>query len=265
MVITLRAERGPTRHNDDERTSGGQVTTSEKPAAGRRRLPWPLEFYRSSVGKKWVMAVTGVVLLGYLLVHMIGNLKLYIGPEAIDHYGEALRELGGNLAPRTHVLWAVRSVLVVSFALHLHAAYVLTCTNWKARAGRYAQRDYMVASYASRTMRWSGVIVALFIVFHLADLTWGAEPAAVGEFVRGSVYNNLVASFQRLPVAIFYVVANLLLGLHVYHGTWSLFQSLGWSHPRFDDWRRYAAIAFTVVVIGGNLSFPIAVQAGLVG
>jgi len=241
------------------------VTTAEKPAARRRRLPWPLDFYRSSVGKKWVMAVTGVVLLGFLLVHMIGNLKLYIGPGAINEYGEALRDLGGHLAPRTHILWAVRSVLIVSFALHIHAAYGLTRTNWRARSGRYARRDYLVANYASRTMRWSGVIVAFFIAFHLADLTWGAEPAAVGGFVRGDVYGNLVASFQRVPVAIFYVVANLLLGLHVYHGAWSLFQSLGWSNPRFNDWRRYAAVAFTVVVIGGNLSFPIAVQAGLVG
>ena len=156
-------------------------------------------------------------------------------------------------------------MLIASFALHIHAAYCLTRVNWKARAGRYRRRDYIAAGYASRTMRWSGVIVGLFIIFHLADLTWGAEPAAVEEFARGEVYDNLVASFSRHWVAIFYIVANLLLGLHVYHGTWSLFQSLGWSHPRFNDWRRYAAVAFTVVVIGGNLSFPISVQAGWVG
>jgi succinate dehydrogenase / fumarate reductase cytochrome b subunit len=242
-----------------------RLTTTQKSAAARRKLPWPFEFYRSSVGKKWVMAVTGIVLLGFLLVHMIGNLKLYVGPKAINDYGEALRDLGSALAPRTHVLWAIRCVLIVSFALHMHASYALTRVNWKARSGGYSRRDYIAASYASRTMRWTGVIVGFFILFHLADLTWGTEHVAVGGFARGDVYGNLVASFERLPVAIFYVVANLLLGLHVYHGTWSLFQSLGWNHPRFNQWRRYAAVAFTVVVIGGNLSFPIAVQAGLVG
>ena len=237
------------------------TTTEEAPT--RRRYPWPIEFYRSAVGKKWVMALTGVALLGYVVAHMIGNLKIYFGPEEINHYGEALRDLGGNLAPRTHLLWALRISLLGAALLHVHAAYTLTYTNWKARGGRYRERDYSVVTYASRTMRFTGTVVLFFVFFHLADLTWGVSPAAPEEFFRGDVYSNLVASFERLPVAIFYVLANIALGLHIFHGTWSLFQSLGWSHPRFNQWRKVLAAVLTAAVVIINLSFPIAVQAGI--
>jgi succinate dehydrogenase / fumarate reductase cytochrome b subunit len=237
------------------------TTTTEAPA--QRRYPWPIEFYRSAVGKKWVMAVTGIVLIGYIVAHLLGNLKVYFGPEEINHYGEALRELGGDLAPRTHVLWAMRIGLLGAALLHVHAAYSLTYTNWKARAGRYRERDYAAVTYASRTMRFTGTVVLFFIFFHLADLTWGAAPAAPEEWFRGDVYSNLVASFERVPVAAFYVIANLALGLHLYHGTWSLFQSLGWNHPRFNQWRRWAAMGLSAAIVIGNLSFPIAVQTGI--
>ena len=237
------------------------TTTEEAPT--RRRYPWPIEFYRSAVGKKWVMAVTGVALLGFVASHMIGNLKVYFGPDEINHYGEALRDLGGDLVPRTSLLWALRIGLLGAALLHVHAAYSLTYTNWKARGGRYRERDYLAVTYASRTMRFTGTVVLFFIFFHLADLTWGAAPAAPDEFFRGDVYTNLVASFERLPVAILYVVANLALGLHIYHGTWSLFQSLGYSHPRFNKWRKGLAAGLTAAVVLVNLSFPIAVQAGI--
>ncbi|NQV05981.1 succinate dehydrogenase cytochrome b subunit, partial [bacterium] len=232
------------------------MTTTSRPPLRRsrpdRRLPWALEFYRSAVGKKWVMALTGIMLLGYVLVHMLGNLKVYIGPAEINEYGEALRELGGHLVPRTHLLWVLRIGLIGAAVLHLHAAYSLTRTNIAARGSRYSQRDYIAASYASRTMRWTGVIVAFFVLFHLADLTWGASPAAVGGWERGEVYSNLIQSFERPAVSALYIVANLALGLHIFHGTWSLFQSLGWSQPRFNPWRRYAAGAFTAVIVIGN-------------
>ena len=237
------------------------TTTEEAPT--RRLYPWPIEFYRSAVGKKWVMALTGVALLGYVVAHMIGNLKVYFGPEEINHYGEALRDLGGNLAPRTHLLWALRIGLLGAALLHVHAAYTLTYTNWKARGGRYRERDYSVVTYASRTMRFTGTVVLFFVFFHLADLTWGVGPAAPEEFFRGDVYSNLVASFERLPVAILYVLANIALGFHIFHGTWSLFQSLGWSHPRFNQWRKGLAATLTAAVVIINLSFPIAVQTGI--
>lgn len=235
------------------------TTTEEAPA---RRRPWPIEFYSSAVGKKWVMAVTGIVLIGYVVAHAVGNLKVYFGPEEINHYGEALRELGGDLLPRTHLLWYLRIGLLAATLLHIHAAYSLTYTNWKARGGRYRERDYTVVTYASRTMRLSGTIVLLFIFFHLADLTWGVQPAAPEEFMRGDVYTNMITSFERPAVAAIYIVANLALGLHLYHGTWSLFQSLGWNNPRFNIWRKRLAAVLTLAVVAVNLSFPIAVQAG---
>ena len=238
------------------------MTTTETPTR-RRRYPWPIEFYRSAIGKKWVMAVTGIILIGYLLAHMVGNLKIFLGAEEIDAYGEALRDLGKHLAPRTSVLWAMRLGLITATLLHIHAAYSLTLTNWRARSGRYATRDYAVANYASRSMRWTGTIVVFFVVFHLADLTWGAAPAATDQYVRGAIYNNLIASFERWPVALFYVIANLAVGIHLYHATWSLFQSLGIAdHPRFPHWRKYLAHAVTWTIVIGNLSIPIAVQIG---
>ncbi len=241
------------------------MTTTQRD--GRRGpSPWPLQLYSSAVGKKWVMAITGIVLLGYILAHMVGNLKVYVGPEEIDGYGEALRDLGGNLVPRTSLLWLMRIGLTAAFVLHVHAAYSLALLNKRQRPVGYASpREYVVASYASRTMVWTGTIVLLFLIFHLADLTWGTEPAATADFARGAVYTNMVATFSRWPVSVFYVVANLALGVHVFHGTWSLFQSLGINNPRFNPWRRHLALGFTVVVTGGNLTFPLAVLSGIVG
>ncbi len=232
----------------------------------RRRL-WVVDFYSSAVGKKWVMAVTGIIFLLYVFIHMLGNLKLYLGTDptgiyAIDHYGEWLREILEPFLPRTAALWIFRVILLASVGLHIHASYSLTITNRRARPVRYqSPREYLVANYASRTMRWSGVIVAAFILFHLMDLTWGnANP----DFVVGAVHDNLVASFSRPAVAIFYIVANLLLGLHIFHGTWSLFQSIGWNNPRFNQWRLWFARAFTAVIVVGNVSFPLTVMTGLV-
>jgi succinate dehydrogenase / fumarate reductase cytochrome b subunit len=198
---------------------------------------------------------------------MFGNLKLYLGVDAsgvfaADHYGEWLRDFGEPLLPRTGFLWLFRAALVGAFALHIHAAYSLTVMNWRARPTRYqAKREYLVANYASRTMRWSGVIVAAFILFHLADLTWGNVN---GEFMRGDVQANVVASFERWPVAAFYIVANLLLGIHIFHGAWSLFQSIGWNNPRFNEWRKWFAWAFAAVIVIGNVSFPVMVLAGVI-
>ncbi len=247
------------------------VTTEEQRAARpalpvvratSKRGPWPIAFYRSGVGKKWVMAVTGIVLLLYVLAHMIGNLKVYLGPSEINEYGEALRDLGGHLAPRTSILWALRVGLLLAFVLHIHAAYSLTLMNRRARpVGYQAPRDYVAANYASRTMRWTGVIVGLFVIFHLMDLTWGAGG---GRFVRGDPYRNMLHSFERWPVAIMYIAANLALALHIYHGAWSMFQSLGLNNPRYNAWRRSSATAFAIVIGVGNVSFPVMVLAGVI-
>jgi succinate dehydrogenase / fumarate reductase, cytochrome b subunit len=229
----------------------------------RRPALWPVEFYRSAVGKKWVMAVTGLMLMGFVFLHMFGNLKVYFGPEDFNHYGEFLRELLVPLLPRTWFLWILRIGLTLAFVFHIHAAYSLTVMNRRARAegGYVSPRDYQAATAASRSMRYTGVVILLFLIFHLADLTWGtANP----DFVRGDVYRNLVASFERPLVSLIYIVANVALGLHLFHGAWSLFQSLGLNNPRWNSWRRWFATGFAVVVIVGNLSFPIAVLTGVI-
>lgn len=225
---------------------------------------------RTTVGKKAVMAATGIVLFGFVVGHMAGNLKLYQGryvdgPHAgqwkVDVYGEGLRELGAPVLGHGQALWIVRFVLLACVGLHGWAAWSTSRQSWEARPVKYSKRAAVQSTYASRTMRWGGVVLGLFVLYHLADLTLGwTNPA----FVAGSVRANLVASFQRLPIAGLYVAANLALGLHLFHGVWSLFQSLGWNHPRFNPWRRRFAAAFALLVTVGNLSFPIAVLTGVV-
>lgn len=226
----------------------------------RRPAPWPIEFYRSAVGKKWVMALTGIMLMGYVFAHMVGNLKIYQGAHAINVYGEFLRELLYPLMPRTVTLWGMRIGLTAAFVLHIHSAYSLTRMNKRAQAGGYATpRDYIAANTASRSMRWTGIIILLYLAFHLADLTWGfVNP----DFVRGDVYRNLQASLSNIGPAGIYVVANIALGIHLWHGAWSMFQSLGLNNPKYNAWRRNFAIGFAVLVTVGNLSFPIAIVSG---
>jgi succinate dehydrogenase / fumarate reductase, cytochrome b subunit len=229
----------------------------------RRPAPWPVEFYRSTVGKKWVMAVTGIILMGYVFAHMVGNLKLYMGAEDINQYGEFLRQLLVPLLPGTIALWIVRIALIVAFVFHIHAAAALTLVNRRARVdgGYISKRDYQAANAASRSMRLTGVVILLFVIWHLADLTWGnVNP----DFVRGDVYRNVVASFERPLVSLFYIVANVALGIHLFHGAWSMFQSLGLNNPKWNSWRRGFAAGFAGIVMIGNVTFPIAVLTGIV-
>ncbi|MEI7547007.1 MAG: succinate dehydrogenase cytochrome b subunit [Actinomycetota bacterium] len=251
-----------------------QAIQSRGPVTGTAATPkkrhkfFLLDFYDTAVGKKYVMAITGIMLLGFVLAHMIGNLKMYLGAEHLNDYGEFLRNLLVPILPRTIALWLMRGGLITAGLLHVHAAVSLTRLNRQARSVKYqGPRDYQVANFASRTMRASGVIVFLFIFWHLADLTWGWWNAAGGDgtFVRGDAYGNVVRSFDRVPVSVLYIVANLALGTHLYHGVWSLFQSMGWNNPKFKEWRRYLAVAFATLIVVGNVSFPIAVMAGIVG
>jgi succinate dehydrogenase / fumarate reductase cytochrome b subunit len=233
-----------------------QVEPIRRPPS--RRLPWPLAFYRSTVGKKWIMAVSGIVLMLFVFGHLIGNLKLYLSKQEINLYGEALRSMPTHLLPRTWLLWGIRVGYTAAFIFHIDSAAQLTIINRKARPVRYrSKRDYVAANWASRTMRWTGVIILLFVLFHLADLTWGAVNP---NFLRGDPYNNLIYSLQRPAVAAIYIVAMLALGIHLSHGVWSMFQSLGLNNPRYNKAKRQFALAFAAVVMLGNLSFPIAVQ-----
>lgn len=237
----------------------------------RKRKPFLIDLYATAVGKKYVMAITGVGLLGFVFFHMVGNLKMYMGQSDLNQYAHFLEKLLYPILPEKAMLWIFRAGLLAMAVLHLHAAYSLTVLNKQARPVKYqSERDYQVASFASRTMRYSGIIVLLFLVWHLLDLTFGA--GAINSYVGTKdaeglkdVYGSVVFSLQRVPVAGLYVLANIALGTHLFHGVWSLFQSLGWNNPRFNKWRRAVATSFATIIVVGNVSFPIAVLAGVVG
>ena len=247
--------------------SRGPVTGTAVKAKKRRRS-FLSDLYGTAVGKKYAMAITGIMLLGFVFVHMLGNLKMYLGEEEFNHYAEFLRELLVPIVPRTVALWLLRFGLIAAVMIHIHAAYSLTVMNRHARSVKYqSPRDYPVASFASRTMRWTGIIVLLFLVWHLLDFSFGVTNTLGSDvdFDKHEVYDNVVRSFERVPVSIFYILANLALGVHLYHGAWSIFQSIGWNSPRFNQWRRTFATAFAAIVVVGNVSFPVAVLAGIVG
>jgi succinate dehydrogenase / fumarate reductase cytochrome b subunit len=218
--------------------------------------------FQSTLLMKAVMAITGFVLFGFVLSHMTGNLKVFLGPEAINHYGEWLREVGDPLFPRTTVLWILRVGLLVAVALHIASATQLTLINRRARPVDYRLRRPVQMDYASRTMRWSGVLLVFYVVYHLMHLTWGNLHS---EFIPGDVYHNLVVAFQQWPIALVYMIANVMLGFHLYHGLWSMFQSLGIDHPAIKPLRRPFAVAFAVLITVGYIAVPIGILSGIVG
>ena len=213
-------------------------------------------FLDSTIGKKVVMASTGVVLFGFVLAHMVGNLQLYLGAAALDHYAVFLREFlhGGGL-------WLARAVLLACAVLHIWAATSLTLAARAARPVGYREWEARESTWASRTMRWSGVVLLAFIVYHLLDLTFGVVNPA---FEDGRVYHNVVASFRSVPVSLFYIVAMLLLWSHLRHGVWSMLRTLGLSHPRYEQLAQRLAGVFATIVVAGNISFPLAVLFGVV-
>ena len=220
-----------------------------------------LMLYRSSIGKKVVMALTGVILVGFVIVHMLGNLKVFQGAEKVNKYGVCLREVGDPVFGHGQVLWIVRIVLLVSVILHIVAAYQLTRISQASRPVAYAQRRPVQASYASRTMRWGGVIILLFVIYHLLHFTTGTLHPG---FEEGDVYGNVVAGFRVWYVSAFYIAAMVALGLHLYHGVWSMFQTLGLNNATYTKLWRGVAIVAALAVALGNISVPIAVLIGLV-
>ena len=213
-------------------------------------------FLSSSVGRKIVMAVTGVVLWGFVTVHMLGNLTSYLGAEAMNHYAEFLQTMIHGMG-----IWVFRAVLLTAVLLHSWAALSLTLSNNAARPVGYRAQQRQAATWASRTMRWSGVILGIFIIFHLLHLTTGSLHP---NFIKGNAYRNFVTGFQVPAVATFYIVAQLCLGLHMWHGVWSFTQTLGLVHPRYNALRRNFATVLTLLVVGVNISYPVAVLAGFI-
>ncbi len=215
-----------------------------------------IRFYQASIGKKAVMAVTGVVLFGYLVGHLAGNMQVYLGQAQMDTYAAFLHSMPA-------LLWGVRLLLAVCVVMHIVASIQLTRLKQEARPVGYIKKKEVGSSYASRTMMWSGPIIAAFVIYHILDLTTGA--ANTLQFRELHAYENLVYSFRRIPVSVFYIVAMLLLGAHLYHGLWSMFQSMGFSHPRYTPLIKRAAAWVAILLVAGFISIPIAVLAGLVG
>ena len=219
-----------------------------------RNLTRITRFYDSTIGKKAVMAVTGLILFGFLVLHMLGNLQVFLGPEAMNRYAESLHA-------NPTLLWAARFILLVSVFLHIWASIELAMLKKEARPVGYIKAGNVQASYASRTMMWSGPIIAAFVVFHLLHLTTGAVHP---NFVELRAYENVVNGFRVIPVTIAYIVAMALVGTHLSHGIWSVFQSLGFSHPRYTPMIKTFAAVFSWILIAGFISAPVAVVAGLV-
>lgn len=232
-----------------------------RPAAPAGRLQSLLNIYRSSTGRKFVMALSGIAIVGFVIAHLIGTLKIFLGPEETNAYGEALRELGGHLVPRTHLLWVFRLGLIAAFSVHIQAAFSLDRRNRRARGNQsYAKRDYIAATYASRTILWSGIIVGLFIIFHVADLTWGATN---DDFVHGDAYNNQIDSFSNPLIVAVYLAALAALVMHLQHGLSSLFQSLGSRIGWITETVRTRFATLSALAIGlGYAAIPLAVQVG---
>jgi len=221
-----------------------------------------MTFYRTAVGKKVVMAITGFITFGFVAVHVLGNLQIFLGPERLNKYAAFLQDLGG-------LLWVIRGVLIISVVLHIWSATLVTLQSWGARPKGYAVHRLRETTYAARTMRWGGPIIGLFVIYHLLHFTTGQlhpSPETFHATADGvmNVFNNVVLGFQVPWTAAVYMVAMVFVGLHLYHGVWSMLQTIGASCPRWNPWRRRFAVLFALFVTLGGLSIPISVLAGIV-
>jgi succinate dehydrogenase / fumarate reductase, cytochrome b subunit len=209
----------------------------------------------SSVGKKVIMAVTGLILIAYLITHVLANLLVFQGPSRINAYSAFLHGTGG-------ALWAVRLVLLTALVLHVVAAVQLAGRRFDARPVGYAGgQEPQVSTWASRTIRWGGGLILVFLVYHILHFTVGT---AHSDFVEGDPYHNVSTGFRNLAVVIVYLVAMAAVGLHLYHGVWSSGRSLGMSPPSPNPFRRTAALVLALVIWLGFTVILLAVYAGVV-
>lgn len=212
-------------------------------------------FWDSTNGKKAVMAVTGAMMFGFVLVHMAGNLQIFEGPDQFNKYAQLLRTL-------PEALWLARLVLLAAVLLHTLSAIQLYFRNRRARPVAYAKKDAIASTYASRTMYWSGPIILAFVIYHLLQFTLGVT--GVPDFIEGDVYHNVVSGFQNPIIAVWYIFAMMLLCLHLRHGFWSFLQSVGVSHPRYTPVFQRVSTVLALVVFLGFISVPVGVLMGWV-
>jgi len=236
------------------------ATTSQLPAAPTVTDTKPrdanglLAFYGTTVGKKVVMGVTGLIGALFVLGHMAGNLQVFEGPGVFNRYSQLLRT-------SMELLWAVRIILILAVIFHVVAAYQLARISQKSRPVGYARWRAINSNFASRTMRWTGPILLVFIVYHLLHFTTGTLH---DNFIEGDAYHNVLWAFHIWWVSAIYIAAMLALSLHLYHGIWSLSQSLGLSNPRYGDGVRKLAAVLTFVIVAGFIAIPVAVLLGLI-
>ncbi|HEX5074080.1 MAG TPA: succinate dehydrogenase cytochrome b subunit [Gemmatimonadaceae bacterium] len=227
------------------------AATTARPSAPRGAIA---RFWHSSIGKKAVMAVTGLMMVAFLIVHVLGNLQIFEGPLKINEYSATLHRLG-------LLLWLARGGLLAALVLHVVAAYQLTRRSQGARRVGYVDREPQVSTFAARTIRWGGVLLLVFIVLHLLHFTFGTIHPA---FDRKDVYGNMIAAFQIWWVVVLYLLAMIGLGLHLYHGTWSSIRTLGLTRPSADPFRRRVTAVLAWAIYLGFSIIPIAVLAGIV-
>ena len=232
-------------------------------------MSWLSRFLRSTIGQKIVMAISGLLLVGFVIAHMVGNLQIFL-PDG----GEALNQYAALLQGNQGVLWAARLGLLGAIGAHIWSALKLTLSAKAARPVSYKKRSWFDERYAVRTMRVGGLILLAFIIYHLLHFTIGAghsdiRPCAViNEVFTCYAYENVIAGFQGtlgFGVGIFYCLAQVFLGLHLTHGIWSMTRTLGQGNPRFDGMARKVAMATGLIITIGNCSIPIAVMFGIVG
>lgn len=222
--------------------------------AANSKLHRTLRFYEASAGKKTVMALTGVAIWGFVIAHLAGNLQVFLGPTKLDEYGHALRTMPG-------LLWTARLGLLGAFVLHITAAFQLLALKNRARPTPYVKKVPTVSTWASRVMYFSGPILLVFVIYHLLDLTFGVVNPG---FVEGAVTANLVRSLSHPAVAALYLAAMVMFWAHLHHGIWSLFQTIGFSHPKYSGKLRLAAKAIAILLAAGNISIVLSVLLGII-
>lgn len=236
------------------------VTAKEGTTPTGATGPGVVKLYQTSIGKKIAMALAGVFLTVWLVLHMWGNLHFFEGPVAFNHYTEFLRSVGSPMFADQQLLWLARVLLLVAFLVHIGAFVQLWRRSAAARERGYGQFKPDVFSYASRTMIWGGIAILLFVVYHLLHLTWGTVHA---DFIPGDAYHNVLIGFQSPVVTGVYLLALVALALHLYHGVWSAFQTLGVNNPKYNRFRRPVALLAAVVLGGGFAAVPLAILLGI--